>query len=601
MTGLPIPSGPPPVANGFLWNSYTKLFLYGGEYSDNPVTSPSAYALWTYDIPSSSWSSVASPTTTAGTNSDDGGVTVQQAAEGAGINIPQLGLGYYFGGHLDGYTTEGWSQSIARVYLRSMIEFTFPGFANAAIDGDPTAGSSGLWRNITTGGLQDSAGFTERADGILAYIPGYGKNGIIIGLAGGTNATFTQMNVIDVYDIATSTWYKQYTSGTTPEYRVNPCAVVVSAPDGSSTNVYMFGGQNLLPYGEQTQYSDTWILTIPSFTWIKVDTSDQSVPPGRSGHTCNVWNSQMVVVGGYVGEDLSCDSPGIYVFDTANLTWINEYKSLETDTSSNPQNQQESQEGDASGLAGSFDYKVPAKVQSVIGGNSEGGATVTSPVASATSGPFATGSARTYSVTETGTAAVSTVTSKTTSTDSSGAVSTETTVSTIPSGGGSSSDGGDNKGARLAAIIAGVIAGVLFLLAAYLGWCVYMYRRHLTLYKNHVAMSQRVALGVDTQNKTGLLFPGTGGREFSSDDTHVRPSEEGSSTGKSGKRGRGYVPVPGGKSEGGGFTTGDSSSGGNRGGDSASISSTEDLLRQGEPSLMGVFLNPRRTLRVVNT
>lgn len=39
------------------------------------------------------------------------------------------------------------------------------------------------------------------------------------------------MNVIDVYDIANSTWYKQSTSGETPKYRVNPCAVVAAAAE----------------------------------------------------------------------------------------------------------------------------------------------------------------------------------------------------------------------------------------------------------------------------------------------------------------------------------------------------------------------------------
>lgn len=39
------------------------------------------------------------------------------------------------------------------------------------------------------------------------------------------------MNTIDVYDIATSTWYKQSTSGGTPEYRVNPCTVVAAAAE----------------------------------------------------------------------------------------------------------------------------------------------------------------------------------------------------------------------------------------------------------------------------------------------------------------------------------------------------------------------------------
>jgi hypothetical protein len=39
------------------------------------------------------------------------------------------------------------------------------------------------------------------------------------------------MNVIDVYDIANSTWYKQSTAGKTPKYRVNPCAVVAAAAE----------------------------------------------------------------------------------------------------------------------------------------------------------------------------------------------------------------------------------------------------------------------------------------------------------------------------------------------------------------------------------
>jgi hypothetical protein len=52
------------------------------------------------------------------------------------------------------------------------------------------AGSGGVYRNITQGGLQDEAGFTERADGVLVYIPGWGEEGIVLGLAGGTNESF---------------------------------------------------------------------------------------------------------------------------------------------------------------------------------------------------------------------------------------------------------------------------------------------------------------------------------------------------------------------------------------------------------------------------
>ena len=86
--------------------------------------------------------------------------------------MPSLGRGFYFGGHQDGYTTPGWDQSIWRLYLQSLLEYTFPGYTNpdvTSIKSTP-ASSGGVYRNITQGGLQAAAGFTQRADGLLIYI-----------------------------------------------------------------------------------------------------------------------------------------------------------------------------------------------------------------------------------------------------------------------------------------------------------------------------------------------------------------------------------------------------------------------------------------------
>lgn len=82
----------------------------------------------------------------------------------------------------------------------------------------------------------------------------------------------------------------------------------------------MYGGQNVLDPLPRAQYNDVWILTLPSFTWVPVGSMSGN-PPGRSGHTCNAVGAQMVVVGGYVGADIACDSPGIYVFDMTALNW----------------------------------------------------------------------------------------------------------------------------------------------------------------------------------------------------------------------------------------------------------------------------------------
>ncbi|KAM0717821.1 hypothetical protein Q7P37_006153 [Cladosporium fusiforme] len=603
LTGLPQPSssGPPAVALGYLWSSHESLFLYGGQFSWKPAESPTAFSTWEYSMLSEEWIEHSNPQTSSGESAPSNSNDVQRAAEGAGVNVPTLGRGFYFGGHLDGYTTQGWSQSVPRVYLQSLLEFTFPGAENDQIEslGDgKTAGEDGVYRNITQGGLQDSAGFTERADGLLIYIPGFGDEGILLALAGGSNETFTQMNNIDVYDIATSEWYKQSTSGPTPEIRVNPCAVTAAAADGSSYNIYMFGGQNLIPYGNQTQYDDMWILSVPSFTWIEVDTKDQSTPYGRSGHTCDIWNGQMIVVGGYVGDELSCESPGIYVFDLSSLEWVQQYTALSagpsdgdsdadsnaTDDpsddkfnstgSNNPFNQQQAQlfEGsDFGGLEGSYGYQVPEVVIKAIGGDGNGGATVTTPVATATGGPLATGKPVTYTVT------------------SGGATATETSGSEGGgSGGGSNSGSGSSgdSGPNIAAIVAGVIAGILFLLVCYLLFCTYIYRKQLGLYKHHVEMAQAQARGEKVPAIPGLLATNESGKTSSERKSNGSPHYSGSGEGSS--RGRRYEESAQESGSGSAYPS-------DRRG-----SSTEDLLAGREPTFVGVLLNPRRSLRVVN-
>ncbi|KAL9101337.1 MAG: hypothetical protein Q9163_003384 [Psora crenata] len=560
--GLPQPSGPPAVSLGALWHSYDSLFLYGGQFSDTPPETPTNFSLWEYSLKSASWTEHRNPQTSSGNNSDPGNQPVQRAAEGAGISVPQLGRGFYFAGHLDSFTTPGWSNQIYRTYLKSLIEYTFPGHTNdgvKSLSGGEVAGPDGVWRNITQGGIQDTNAFANRADSAIVYVPGYGAQGILVSMGGGTNISFTQMNIIDVFDIATSTWYKQSTAGNYPTLRVNPCAVAVSAPDGSSTNIYMYGGQNLIPYKNQTQFGDMWILTVPSFTWIEVNTSGQSVPPARVGHTCNVWNGQIVVVGGY-NTDLAggCDS-GFYVFSASDLTWQNSYSSIsDTDGANNPQNQHPAQASDPSALSGSYGYQVPGAVQSVIGGKGYGGATITAPAESATAGPLATGKPITYTVT-----------------DTNGAVVTET---------GTASAARGKSGPNIGAIVAGVVAGCFAILAGYLGFCAWIYRRQLALYKNHVAMTQRAAAAAAPGEKAAFLGSSTEGSSMAKGRSETdRSSAAGAAPGSAG----GYDPVPP-----------LPASMGPLGGNSTANSSSEDLI--GEPTFFGVLLNPRRSLRVVN-
>ena len=193
LTSLSQPSGPPAVSLGYLWNSHTSLWLYGGEYSEDPQATPGPNSIWEYNIADKKWVEHKDPKSSSGDHSEKAGQSIQRAAEGSGFTVPNLGRGWYFGGHQDFLTTEDWSIQVDRIYLKSLLEFTMPGYSNEAVDDlkdGKTAGEDGVFRNITEGGLQNSGSFPERADGLLVYVPGFGAEGTLVGVSGGDNDTF---------------------------------------------------------------------------------------------------------------------------------------------------------------------------------------------------------------------------------------------------------------------------------------------------------------------------------------------------------------------------------------------------------------------------
>jgi len=355
----------------------------------------------------------------------------------------------------------------------------------------------------------------------------------------------------------------------------------------------MFGGQNLQPFKEQIQKDDMWILSIPSFTWISVPTDDQSVPYARAGHTCNVWDGQMIVVGGYVGQELSCDSPGIYVFNLSSLSWETQFTALtgpsatenwtgSKDSSANPLAQQANQRGfnKSAGLEGSYGYKVPDAVQKVIGGKETGGATLTAPVQTPTEGPLATGKPITYTVT-----------------GPNGAIITEVTdPKNVPAS-------NSKRGPNIGAIVAGVVAGVLAIVAAYFAFCAWIYRRQLQLWKQHAAMAAR-AQHSHNSTTTAEKAPGSS--------SGAAAAISGSSAKNSSERRPDLLLFPSttedssgpGRTSGGGPVGAGAARYSAEGGERrSSDSSADDLLAGQEPSFWGargVLLNPRRSLRVIN-
>lgn len=328
-----------------------------------------------------------------------------------------------------------------------------------------------------------------------------------------------------------------------------------------------------------------YILTLPAFTWIgPIPHSGTAIPSARAGHTCDLRDGQIVLVGGFTNST-TCDSPGIYIFNASSLSWSAAFTALSASSSS------PAHDAGNSVLAGSYGYTVPDQVVAVVGGSPGGAATATAPAVGATGGPFATGRAPVFTVTAA--AATSTVTS--------------------PAGNDDSQRGGGQVG-LIAAVVVAVLAG---LAAGYLGFCAWVYRRQVRAYKTHFAVTNRFPATTTSpphgSSGFGALFGGWRRKEARESSSAAAAGEESFAwVGRDRPAAAGttrLTPMSGVVGGGGGRSSGEDTksgagSGGGDGDGSAgrpSLSGSADGLLEGqELSFFSVVLGPRRALRVVN-
>ena len=116
--------------------------------------------------------------------------------------------------------------------------------------------------------------------------------------------------------------------------------MAASAPDGSSHNIYLYGGKYKVSDTSYPPLPDVWILSLPSFQWVQVSNSTEN---SRVGHTCrNVNEHYMVTYGGF--GQAPCDRYGGIQF--LDLNTVQFTTKMEVDGT----------------------YSVPEKVYQVIGG-----------------------------------------------------------------------------------------------------------------------------------------------------------------------------------------------------------------------------------------
>ncbi|KAH9887524.1 hypothetical protein F4778DRAFT_786364 [Xylariomycetidae sp. FL2044] len=405
----------PDVNGGILWadDVNKKFYLFGGEYYQVP---PNPLELYEYDVLEDIWKSLGASTQ-----------GISAVSYGAGVSISSTGQAYYYGGWLSNDSMPDWTGS--RLATGGLVQYDMDAMT---------------WSNGT--GPDDK----KRAEGVMVYIPA-SDGGMLVyfgGVMDEGNGTIVgqPMEEIFVYDIYSSKWYSQTADGDIPAMRSRFCAGATWASDQSSYNIYLYGGRGMPP--STAGFDDVYILSLPSFTWIKFYPSDNTTNQyPHNTLSCNVVdNAQMIIIGGtFPLDDTSCDVPDQWGSHNLDL----------------------GKQNNESALWHLYDpeitsYAVPDEILTVVGGGAQGGATKTAPAGGFQSADLAVYMTRRF-----------TAAARTPTRAISGAAPSEASHQAL------------SKGA-----IAGIAVGAAVAFIAFLAGCFWFVRRHRTRKQQQYSQNQ---------------------------------------------------------------------------------------------------------------
>ncbi|KAL4779669.1 hypothetical protein BJX76DRAFT_340214 [Aspergillus varians] len=362
-------------------------------------------------------------------SSNLGNDITRYVTNGAGVSAPSENLGFYVSGMrspdwgpiFDNETASNLSQYMITV---DMSEMRHPEFSNESIPAyvPARANAEAVWVPVS-------------ASGIVVLIGGvtYPESLSPDGLRDDQEQESERISpefiqTVSVYDIDSKSWYNQNTTGDAPPQLTEFCSVYASASDGSSHNIYIYGGYDGLS-PQHRPSDDVYVLSLPSFKWIHLYSGD-SRTYGRKQHKCvKPYPDKMLVLGGVaVGSRACVDMVRVFNLNTGRFQ-----------EGYNPTDWSE--------------YQVPDLVTGSIGGDGRGGATQTSPEESWTNSSLADVFAASYTKT------IATWYPYNTTTDR----NTTATTTTIPSSGGGGFPG-------WAGAVIGVVLGVLALAGLIAFW-----------------------------------------------------------------------------------------------------------------------------------
>ncbi|KAG0126477.1 hypothetical protein HOY82DRAFT_110900 [Tuber indicum] len=338
----------PHVKRGAVWAHQNTIYYWGGQLEVEPVYMdgefqnktrgwPDPTKYYTYDLSqpvgSGTWKTVS--ITEAGgsdklTNSQSDGEYTYSA---------EARKGFYLGGVMSRMELKNRDGSNGTRAGNSFYTVSSMTVFDAATK---------VWKNETI-----IADLNELRDGALVYVAGVGDQGILVRMGGANkNEEFVSFDAVYVYDIAARVWYRQSTTSKTNIYPDDRwggfCTGAAAAPDKTSFTIYVYGG-----YKRGGHIKGTWALTMPYFQWFPVGSTGEP-DRGRSGTSCQTIGGQLAMVRGRADQiDRGDPNGGSYFYDMTNLTWSQKYQPSE--------------------------YRVPKTIYDVIGGNGQGGATITGP------------------------------------------------------------------------------------------------------------------------------------------------------------------------------------------------------------------------------
>ncbi|KAI5806806.1 hypothetical protein DFH27DRAFT_550107 [Peziza echinospora] len=302
---------------------------------------------FTYNTKTRKWSSVPFEENTQRISSVSYGVSVRNR------------LGFTIGGE---YVNEGITEYNATVSLPSPIK------------GGPLVDTMTTY-NFKTGEYKLTLPpdeLRQSSHGHFLNLDRVGKEGVMAFVGGKqrlTNGTTRNRDLdkIYLYDVGSESWFSQAATGDIPIGRHDTCMIVVPAPDQSSYQLYMFSG--LSDEKVANIYNlDLYVLTLPAFIWVKIPIEGYRDTWGVGAHACALYSSrQMLISGGARNASSNAAGTGIQIAcDTTNQLSIFDVEEWKFKSTFDPN------------IKGS---KVPSGIVKIIGGNSDGGATLTQPKA----------------------------------------------------------------------------------------------------------------------------------------------------------------------------------------------------------------------------